>query len=102
MSIPVITIAQMREWEKASWAAGKSETEVIRRVGKVLAHHAARLTKPGDTIAILAGKGHNGDDARCAQEHLSERHVELLEVKDAELDFPKLEAVLQSHPSLVI
>src|SRR5215472_13333056 len=102
MSIPVISIAQMREWERASWAAGKSEAEVIRRVGEVLAQQAMRLTKAGDAIAILAGKGHNGDDARCAQEHLSERHVELLEVKDAELDFPKLDKLLLSHPSLVI
>ena len=102
MSIPVISIAQMREWERASWAAGKSEAEVIRRVGEVLAQHAMRLTKAGDTIAILAGKGHNGDDARCAREHLAERHVEVLEIKDAELDFPKLDALLLSRPSLVI
>lgn len=102
MSIPVISIAQMREWERASWAAGKSETEVIRRVGHVLAQHAMRLTKAGDAIAILAGKGHNGDDARCAQEHLAERHVEVLEVKDAELDFPKLDALLLSRPALII
>lgn len=102
MSIPVITIAQMREWEKASWAAGKSEAEVIRRVGAVVAQHATRLTEPGDTIAILAGKGHNGDDARCAREHFAERHVEVLEVKDAEVDFPKLEALLQTRPALVI
>ena len=66
MSIPVISIAQMREWEKASWAAGKSEGDVIRRVGKILAHEALRLTNPGDAIVILAGKGHNGDDARYA------------------------------------
>jgi NAD(P)H-hydrate epimerase len=102
MSIPVIRIAQMREWERASWAAGKSEAEVIRRVGQVLAQEAMRLTKPGDAIAILAGKGHNGDDARYAREHLADRHVEVLEVKDAELDFPKLDALLLSRPALVI
>jgi NAD(P)H-hydrate epimerase len=102
MSIPVISIAQMREWERASWAAGKSEAEVIRRVGSVVAQHAMRLTRAGDTIAILAGKGHNGDDARYAQENLAERHVEVLEVKDAELDFPKLDALLLSRPALII
>jgi NAD(P)H-hydrate epimerase len=102
MSIPVISIAQMREWERASWAAGKSEAEVIRRVGQVLAQEALRLTKPGDAIAILAGKGHNGDDARCAREHLTERHAEILEIKDAELDFPKLDVLLLSRLSLVI
>jgi len=46
MSLPVISIAQMREWEKATWATGQSETEVIRRVGQAspnsAAHHEIR------------------------------------------------------------
>jgi NAD(P)H-hydrate epimerase len=101
MSIPVISIAQMREWEKASWAAGKSETDVIRRVGKILAQNALRLTNPGDAILILAGKGHNGDDARYAREHLMDRHVQVLEIKDPVADLPKLDA-LSSNPALVM
>ncbi len=102
MSLPVISIAQMREWEKASWAAGKSEADVIRQVGKILARESLRLTKPGDSILILAGKGHNGDDARCAREHLPDRHVQLLDVTHAETDFPKLDALLRTRPALVI
>lgn len=102
MSIPVISIAQMREWEKASWAAGKFEAEVIQRVGKVLAQHALRLTERDDTIVILAGKGHNGDDALSACEYLAQRRVEVVEVKDAEADFAKLEVALLSRPALVI
>ena len=102
MSIPVISIAQMREWEKASWAAGKSEADVIRQVGKIVAREALRLTKPGDTILILAGKGHNGDDSRCAREHLADRRVETLDVKNAEADFSKLDPLLNSRPALII
>src|SRR3954468_12349246 len=102
MSIPVISVEQMREWEKASWAAGKSEADVIRQVGKILAREALRLTKPGDTILILAGKGHNGDDARCAREHLTHRRVEMFDVKNADADFPKLDSLLHSHPELII
>ena len=34
---------------------------------KKVAARAHELTRPGDTILILAGKGHNGDDARAAQ-----------------------------------
>lgn len=102
MSIPVISIAQMREWEKASWAAGKSEAEVIRRVGHAIAQHALQLTRPGDAILILAGKGHNGDDARYAREHLADRRVDLFEVKDAAADFQKLDALLLLRPALVI
>jgi hydroxyethylthiazole kinase-like uncharacterized protein yjeF len=102
MSIPVISIAQMREWETASWAAGKSEADVIRQVGNILAREALRLTEPGDAILILAGKGHNGDDARTAREHLTDRRIETLDVKSAETDFPKLDTVLRSRPALVI
>ena len=102
MSLPVISIAQMREWEKATWATGQSETEVIRRVGQAVAQHALRLTKSGDRILILSGKGHNGDDARSAREHLAGRQAEVLEVKDPEADFPTLKAGLSLRPALVI
>ena len=102
MPIPVITVAQMREWEQATWAAGQTETEVIRRVGKVLAQRARQLTKPGSLILILAGKGHNGDDARAASEHLSDRQVELLDVASPQTDLPKLTAALAQRPKLVV
>lgn len=102
MSLPVISIAQMREWEKATWASGRSEAEVIRRVGSAVAQWALRLTHPGDPILILAGKGHNGDDARCAREHLADRRVEVLEIKDASADLPKLDALLSPGPALII
>jgi yjeF C-terminal region, hydroxyethylthiazole kinase-related len=102
MPIPVITIAQMREWEKATWAIGQTEAEVIRRVGKCVATYALRLTLPDDLILILAGKGHNGEDARCAQDHLTQRRVNLIEVKDPAADYSKLEAVLSLRPALII
>ena len=69
MPVPIISIAQMRDWEQATWAAGQTEAEVIRRVGQSVARRALRLTQPGDLILILAGKGHNGADARGAREH---------------------------------
>lgn len=102
MSLPVISIAQMREWEAASWAAGKSEAEVIRAVGRTVAREALQMTRPGDAILILAGKGHNGDDARCAREHLTDRRVEILEAKNPGTDFAKLDALLSPAPALVI
>ncbi|HEY4983912.1 MAG TPA: NAD(P)H-hydrate dehydratase [Verrucomicrobiae bacterium] len=82
MSLPVISVAQMREWENATWASGQTEAEVIRRVGKAVASHALQLTRDGDFILLLAGKGHNGDDVRAAREHLPQRRVKLLEVTD--------------------
>ena len=102
MPVPVISIAQMRDWEKATWAAGQTEAAVIRRVGKCVAELALRLTTGGDRILLLAGKGHNGDDARAACDHLGDRCVELLEVSAPAADLARLEAVLGRHPALVV
>jgi len=102
MPAPVVSIAQMKEWEQATWAAGKTQAEVIRRVGRCVARLALRLTRPNDAILILAGKGHNGDDARAAAPHLGERRVEVLDVIEPEGELPKLETHLASCPALVI
>jgi NAD(P)H-hydrate epimerase len=102
MSVPVINIAQMREWENATWTTGQTEAEVIRRVGKKIARRARRLTEADDLILVLAGKGNNGADARAALEHLESRRVELLDVTAPENDLPKLESLLQQKPALVI
>jgi NAD(P)H-hydrate epimerase len=102
MPLPVLTIAQMREWEKATWATGQTEAEVIRQVGKSVARQAAGMTRPGDRVLILAGKGNNGADARSAEEDLIDRRVELLPVTDPTLDLPKLDALLALKPSLII
>jgi NAD(P)H-hydrate epimerase len=72
----------MREWEKASWEAGRKEREVIAEVGRLLARHILDLTAPGAEVLILAGKGHNGDDARLAEPHLRDRKVTVQRVTD--------------------
>ncbi len=72
----------MRQWEKATWAAGKTEREVIQQVGRVLGERILQLTRRGDIVWIMAGKGHNGDDARAAQPYLVDRQVTLLNVED--------------------
>ena len=102
MSLPVVNLAQMREWEQATWATGQTEAEVIRRVGERVARRALALTRANDGILILAGKGHNGDDARAAREHLSGRRVETLEVTAADNDLPRLQTALARKPALII
>ncbi|HEY4416281.1 MAG TPA: NAD(P)H-hydrate dehydratase [Verrucomicrobiae bacterium] len=102
MPIPVITLAQMRAWERATWAGGQTEAEVIRRVGKRIARRARKLTKAGDTILILAGKGHNGDDARAAKAHLDGRKVKFLELLLPGSDLLKVEMALREKPALII
>src|SRR5437660_7735846 len=102
MPLPVLSISQMREWEKATWAGGQTEAEVIRRVGMGVGRLAGRLTRPGELILILVGKGNNGADARAAREHLAERRVDVVEVKEPQTDLAKIQAVLSLRPALVI
>lgn len=104
MPIPVLSIAEMRRWEQATWATGKTEQAVIEQVGRLLAARLQRLSRPGDLILILAGKGHNGDDARCAQPHLegAHREVELVNLRDPEVDLPKVQAALERRPAWVV
>ena len=54
LKIPVISVEQMRQWEKATWAAGKTEQEVIQQVGRLLARRILELSRPGDSIWIIA------------------------------------------------
>jgi len=113
MPIPVVSVAQMREWEAATWATGQTEAEVIRRVGTVLASRLLCLTRPGDRILVLAGKGHNGDDARAAFQAVSneptgdyqrwqERLVQVLNVTDPSADLPRLRRALADGPAWIV
>lgn len=102
MAIPVISVAQMRAWEQASWQSGQTEADVIHQVGLALARRALQLTSPGEGIILLAGKGHNGDDARAACEHILERRVDLLEVTSPSEDLAELEAALRQQPALIV
>ena len=102
MSVPVITVAEMRAWERASWATGQTESAVIALVGQGTARHALDLTRPGDTILLLAGKGHNGDDARAMAAHLPEREVKQIDVRDPGEACTALATALDRRPTLIV
>ncbi len=102
MPLPVITVAQMREWEKATWASGQTEQAVIQQAGAAIARKAEELTRPGELILVLSGKGHNGDDARVAAEAIQNREVQLLRVLDPEGIVSALAPVLARKPALLI
>jgi NAD(P)H-hydrate epimerase len=102
MPIPVITVAQMREWEKVTWASGLKEEAVMRRAGQAIARLAERLTQPNDSILFLAGKGHNGDDTAYAHDYLEGRRRTLLRVIDPEADIKAVLAQLQGRHALVV
>jgi len=98
--MPVLTVAQMRQWEKATWASGVREESVMHRAGQAVARAAESLTRAGDLVLFLAGKGHNGDDAAFAAEHLTGRRKEVLRVNEPELS--TLETLLARRPALIV
>src|ERR1043166_3076126 len=104
MPAPVISVAQMRQWEEATWASGQTQEAVMRLAGKAVARRAGQLARPGDLVVVLAGKGHNGDDARFAaeSEHLTAREVRLVRVADPQAALEETRALLQRRPALII
>jgi hydroxyethylthiazole kinase-like uncharacterized protein yjeF len=102
MPVPVINISQMRRWEQATWATGQTEAGVIRRVGEKIARRALRMTSSNDSILILAGKGHNGDDTRAAKEFLTGRKVISLDVLDSRSALPELKRSVGALPALIV
>ena len=103
MSVPVMSVAQMRQLENDSWAAGVSATAVIKNVGRILASRLLELTKPGDSILLLAGRGHNGDDVRAARPHLRGRKVKLMDVSNPRMAVKELsQTVKTTRPSWIV
>lgn len=102
MSLPILTVDQMRAWEAASWEAGAREEEVIAAVGREVAARVLERTRPGDRVLLLGGRGHNGDDVRAAAPHLADREVLELRVEDPGTALPALEALLDRRPAWVV
>lgn len=98
MSVPVVSVQQMREWEDATWQTGVTEQEVIARVGKTVASRALQLTKPSDAVVVLAGKGHNGDDARAAIPHLPDRRIISIDASDPKAALENFSGSCNSPP----
>ena len=102
MSLPVISLAQMREWERLTWDSGQTADAVIQNVGRHLADRLRQLTHPGESLLFLAGKGHNGDDARAAAPALTERSAVLLEINSPEESLSTIISALAQKPALIV
>src|SRR5262245_354647 len=102
MPVPVITVAQMREWERVTWSSGVKQESVMRCAGQAGAEAAELLTRPGQRILFLAGKGHNGDDTIYGYDAVKDRVRELVRVIDPEPASSEIQAQLALGPSLVV
>src|SRR5258706_15372876 len=102
MPIPVVTVAQMREWEKVTWASGVKEDAVMRRAGAAVARLAEKLTGPDDFILFLAGQGHNGDDAAHGCDFITQRRREMVRVVEPAIAAKDIASQLQRKPALLV
>ena len=92
----------MRDWEKAAWATGKSEAAVIMRVGELLANRIRQWVPAGSRVLVLAGVGHNGDDARHAEDRLKDMRVRICNVTDPEKNLAEVAEQLEQGPALIV
>ena len=56
MPLPILSVAQVRDWEKRTWDAGITVESVIEQAGKAVAQLAAQVTQSGDSILLLVTK----------------------------------------------
>lgn len=92
----------MRAWEQATWESGRTEQDVIRQVGHRLAEKVQELTTKSSRILLVAGPGHNGDDARAAREFLKDRDADYLNISDPVPALSELNEKLATKPSLIV
>ena len=102
MPVPVVTVAQMREWEDLSWESGRLVNDVMRRAGQAVARRAIGMSRVGDVILFLAGRGNNGGDTRIAADYLSKREIQLVEVDNPEKELDRVDSLLAAGPALVV
>lgn len=103
MPIPVVTVEEMRSWERQSWEAGAREDDVIRQVGHCVAGTVREGTRPGSRILVLAGRGNNGADALAAVPPLAQDfRIETLRILSPSSQRDELARALEARPDLIL
>lgn len=102
MPTPVLNVSQVREWEDSSWKAGRSQTEVIRRVGYLVSERAKRMLKRGDSIVAFHGAGNNGQDTLQACRLFVDHEVHRIEAIHPSQSLLEFQEVLKLRPALIL
>jgi NAD(P)H-hydrate epimerase len=92
----------MRQWEAATWAAGRSEAEVIRSAAGAVAAVAREVIPESAPVIILAGRGNNGADARGMREFLPRRALTVVDVNDPAAAAAQLPALLADRRAWIV
>ncbi len=73
---PVMSVADVREFEQALAEKGTPDSELMRRAGAVVAMQAAHLVR-GGSVVVLCGMGNNGGDGWVAADNLARHGYEV-------------------------
>ncbi|MBS5478456.1 MAG: NAD(P)H-hydrate dehydratase [Coriobacteriia bacterium] len=79
---PVMSVADVREFERALVEKGTPLAELMRRAGAVVAVQAARFVQHG-SVVVLCGMGNNGGDGWVAADNLARHGYEVSVVAPA-------------------
>jgi len=71
----VISSQRMAAVDANAAALGVSPARLMESAGSALAREVLAVSNPGDTVALLCGRGNNGGDAVVAARHLTDRDV---------------------------
>jgi ADP-dependent NAD(P)H-hydrate dehydratase / NAD(P)H-hydrate epimerase len=66
VKLPVVSCAEMRQIEEATFEAGISAEKLMGKVGQLVAQAVAQLAPGRGDVHVYYGKGHNGGDALVA------------------------------------
>ncbi|MBL9167367.1 MAG: NAD(P)H-hydrate dehydratase [Verrucomicrobiales bacterium] len=102
MPVPVLNVSQMRSWEQASWKAGRSQLEVIRRVGHLVAERAHKMLKKGDSVVALYGRGNNGQDVLQACRLFVDHEVHRIEAIHPGQALEQFNSICSLKPGLLL
>ncbi len=102
MPLPIISVAQMRDWEERTWEGGVSQKSVMTNAGLAVAQSALAMTPEGGGVLLVAGKGNNGGDTRIAAANLPGRLQVLVDAKDAVSAHREFKHALDQRPDLIV
>jgi len=71
MKLPIVSSAEMRRIEEATFAAGVTAEALMEKVGRRIAQAVCQYCPRPGASAVYYGKGHNGGDALAAARHLT-------------------------------
>jgi NAD(P)H-hydrate epimerase len=71
MKLPIVSCAEMRRIEEATFSTGVEAETLMKDVGAFVATAVGQFLYSDGTVAVYYGKGHNGGDALVAARHLA-------------------------------